>query len=223
LLKWHKKRTKLVLLFDLDGTLINSIPDLANSVNFMLKKLNKKTYDIDTISKWVGNGATVLVKRALSGSVEIKNIDEKEFKKAYEIFMNHYSKNVCINTHLYPQVKETLKKLPHKKAIITNKPYKFIKPILQKLDIDMFDLILGADSLDEKKPSPKPLLYAMEKLNEKEAIMIGDSKNDILAAKNAGIKSIALTYGYNHGEDILKYNPDFVFDKFSDILKVIHG
>jgi len=215
---------KELLIFDLDGTLINSVPDLATSINFMLKSLNRDTFSEDEIHKWVGNGAVVLVKRALSGSREIKNIDETLFNKAYEIFMNHYKNNVCNKTILYPNVKETLKKLQDKKlAIVTNKPFKFVEPIIKKLEIDMFDLYLGADSLDEKKPSAKPLLYVCEKfnINPKNAIMIGDSKNDIIAAKNAKIESIGVTWGYNYGESIEKYNPDFIVDKIEKIVEIV--
>jgi len=215
---------KELLIFDLDGTLINSVPDLATSINFMLKSLNRDTFSEDEIHKWVGNGAVVLVKRALSGSREIKDIDETLFNKAYEIFMNHYENNVCNKTLLYPNVKETLLKLQDKTlAIVTNKPFKFIKPIIKKLEIDMFDLYLGADSLDEKKPSPKPLLYVCEKfnINPKNAIMIGDSKNDIIAAKNAKIESIGVTWGYNYGESIEKYNPDFIVDKIEKIVEIV--
>jgi len=155
------------VFFDLDGTLIDSAEDLANSINFMLKSIGKNPYDIELIKTWVGNGATMLVKRALSGSFEVGDIDENEFKKALNIFMEHYKNNLCIKTQMYPGVKETLDKLKAKKlAIITNKPFKFVTPILKEFKIDgYFDLILGGDSLDEKKPSKKPLLFACEKLN----------------------------------------------------------
>ncbi|WP_457561237.1 phosphoglycolate phosphatase [Caminibacter sp.] len=213
------------VFFDLDGTLIDSSDDLANSINYMLKTLGKKEYPVDTIKTWIGNGAGILVKRALSGGMEIKNIDEKLFEKAKEIFLNHYKNNLTTSTKLYPEVKETLLKIPHKKAIITNKPEEFVKPILNHLDINVFDLIIGGESLPEKKPSPLPLLYACEYFGIKpdEALMIGDSANDIIAAKKAGMKVIALNYGYNQGEDISKHSPDFLFNKFSDILKVING
>jgi phosphoglycolate phosphatase len=215
---------KELLIFDLDGTLINSVPDLTTSVNFMLTKLNRNTFTQDEIYKWVGNGARVLVKRALSGSCEIKNIDKTLFNKAFDIFMNHYQNNLCKKTILYPNVKETLKQLKDKKlAIVTNKPFKFIEPILKNLDINIFDLYIGADSLDEKKPSAKPLVYVCEKLgvNKNKAIMIGDSKNDIIAAKNADIESIGVIWGYNYGEDIKKYNPDYIIDDFKKIIQII--
>jgi len=215
---------KELLIFDLDGTLINSVPDLATSINFMLNKLNRKTFSEDEIHKWVGNGATALVKRALSGSREIQNIDKTFFNEAFEIFMTYYQNNVCEKTILYPNVKETLQKLQNKKlAIVTNKPYKFIKPILKKLDINMFDLYIGADSLDEKKPSPKPLLYVCDKFNihPRNTIMIGDSKNDIISAKNANIESVGVTWGYNYGESIEKYNPDYIIDDMQKLLEII--
>ncbi len=214
-----------LILFDLDGTLIDSIPDLANSINYMLKKLNKKTFSIEKISKWVGNGGDTLIKRALSGDIHIKEIDENEFLKAKEIFFKHYSDNVCVKTTLYPNVKETLQKLNNfQKVIITNKPHQFIKPILKKLEIETyFDAYYGGDYFEEKKPSPLPLLKVCEIFNipTHKTIMVGDSKNDILAAKEANIKSIAITYGYNYGEDINKYNPDIIIDNFTKLLKVI--
>jgi len=215
------------VFFDLDGTLIDSAEDLANSINFMLKSIGKNPYDIELIKTWVGNGATMLVKRALSGSFEVGDIDENEFKKALNIFMEHYKNNLCIKTQMYPGVKETLDKLKAKKlAIITNKPFKFVTPILKEFKIDgYFGLILGGDSLDEKKPSKKPLLFACEKLNvsPSDTIMVGDSKNDILAAKRAGIKSIAITHGYSQGEDIKGLDADFVVDDIREILKVMYG
>jgi phosphoglycolate phosphatase len=209
------------ILFDLDGTLIDSGDDLANSVNYMLKKLNKKTFDNETIKKWIGNGAAVLVKRALSGGMEIKDINEEEFQKAFEIFMNHYSENLCVNTKLFDGVREVLEYLKDKKlAIITNKPYKFVLPILEYFKIDeYFDLVLGGDSLDEKKPSAKPLKVACERLGvlENEAVMVGDSKNDIIAAKNAGIRSVCVTYGYLQGEEAEKLGADFVINSLKEL------
>ena len=212
----------MLLIFDLDGTLIDSVPDLANSVNYTLKRLNRSTFPEDVIRRWVGNGAEKLLIRALSGGKEEWEKDEVE--KALKIFKKHYKNNVCINTKLYDGVKKTLEKLAFKKAIVTNKPYEFIEPILDKLGIKKhFDLWIGGESLDEKKPSPKPLLFICEKLgfSPENSVMIGDSKNDILAGKNAGIKTIALTYGYNYGEDIKKFNPDIVIDKFEKLLEVL--
>ncbi len=214
------------ILFDLDGTLIDSGDDLAVSINYMLKELRKQEFEHETIKTWVGNGASILVKRALSGGMEIKDINEDEYKKAYKIFMEHYKNNLCVNTKLYPGAKEILKYFKDKKkAIITNKPYEFVSPILKELGIEKyFELILGGDSLSEKKPSPLPLLVACERLgtSKENAIMVGDSKNDILAAKAAGIKSVAITHGYSQGVDIKSLGADFVINELSQ-LKAING
>jgi phosphoglycolate phosphatase len=211
------------IFLDLDGTLIDSGYDLANSINYMLEKLDKKQFDIQTIKSWVGNGSVMLVKRALSGGFDIK--DNIEFERGYEIFMKHYEENVCIDTKIYPNVLETLKKLKnnYKLVIITNKPHKFVNPILKTLKMDFFDFVLGAGILKEKKPHPKPILFCLDKLNlnKDEVIMVGDSKNDIISAKEAGVKSVAVSYGYNYNEDIARYKPDYVINDFKEIIDIL--
>ena len=219
---------KLTILFDLDGTLIDSAPDLARSVNYMLRSINHNEFSEEIIDSWVGNGAQTLVKRALSGSKTVdENIDNDLFEKSLSIFLEYYKNNLCVKTTPYPNVKttlETLKNNGYKLAIITNKPFDFIEPILKQLELDnLFELSIGGDSLSEKKPSPLPLQHMCEKFNIKprNTLMIGDSKNDILAAKAAHIQSVAVSYGYNYGEDIRVYNPDDIVDDFADILGVL--
>ena len=219
---------KELIIFDLDGTLIDSVPDLALSVNHTLKSLNRDTFDEDIIRTWVGNGATTLVKRALSRSVYISDkLDEELFSNALDIFLKFYSNNLTVSTLLYADVKETLLNLQKKNyrlAIVTNKPYDFIKPILEVLElIDIFEYYIGGDSLSVKKPNPMPLLHVCKKLNVsvEKSLMIGDSKNDIIAANEAKMDSIAVSYGYNYDEDISIFEPNIVFDNFADINKVL--
>jgi len=221
-----KFSNKEVILFDLDGTLIDSVPDLALSVNHMLETLNLETFSIDIIRYWVGNGAQVLVKRALSGDNKIdEDLDPILFSKALDIFLTSYKQNLCIRTVTYPNVLQTLKTLKvqgYRLVIITNKPFDFIAPILEGLQLgELFEYFIGGDSLTEKKPNPLPLLHVCEKLGIRveQCVMVGDSKNDILAANACSMQSVGVTYGYNYGEDIDSYNPDVVVDNFADILK----
>ena len=206
-----------LLIFDLDGTLIDSVPDITDAINKTFDKLGIDKVSEKEVRNYLGNGARTLIERALKGNSELLD-------KALKIFKNNYKNNVCNKTTLYPGVKETLKKLPHKKAIVTNKPYEFVGEILKTLGIDeYFEMYIGGESLPEKKPSPMPLLYVCEKMgySPDEAIMIGDSKNDILAAKNAGVKSIAVNYGYNYGEDVSIYKPDIIINDFKKLLEVV--
>jgi phosphoglycolate phosphatase len=218
---------KKLIIFDLDGTLIDSGADLTLALNSMLKKLNRQTFSEKLVHSWLGNGAKTLVKRALSGGVEInENLEDSLFEKALQIFLQTYKENVCIKTSLYPDVIETLQLLEKQNktmAIVTNKPFEFVAPILKTLNIDRyFKVVLGGDTLKEKKPSPLPLLYLCEKLqiSQIEALMVGDSKNDILSAKSAKIESIGVTYGYNYGEDISLYKPDFIIDNLSKMMEI---
>ncbi len=220
-----KFNNKKVILFDLDGTLINSGPDLALAVNHMLLTLNRETFTEDVIDGWVGNGAQMLVQRALSGQREIdENLDPALYDDALDIFLTFYGQNLCVATVTYPNVPATLTRLKetgYRLAIITNKPFAFVEPILEGLKLSgLFELILGGDSLEQRKPHPMPLLHVCDKLGVTvdECVMVGDSKNDILAANAAKMQSIGVTYGYNYGEDIGIYNPDVVFDDFADIL-----
>ncbi|MEA2073865.1 MAG: phosphoglycolate phosphatase [Campylobacterota bacterium] len=222
-----KLQDKELIIFDLDGTLIDSGADLALALNAMLRELKRQEFSEDEIHTWVGNGAQTLVKRALSGGILIdENIDDSLFKEALEIFLDSYKNNVCVKTTLYPHVRETLVSL-HKNgytmAIVTNKPFEFVAPILSTLKLDKyFSLILGGDSLKEKKPSALPLLHVCEKLNVsiEKGLMVGDSKNDILAAKAANMDSIGVTYGYNYGESIDLYKPNAIIDEFSKITEL---
>lgn len=220
---------KNTLLFDLDGTLVDSAPDLAFAVNQTLVELGFTPYNQEVIRGWVGNGANILIQRALSGSTEISaNLDSQLVSRALEMFFQVYQSHNCIDTKLYNGVLDTLitlKNRGYRLAIITNKPEQFITPIINGLGLNgLFELVIGGDTLEKRKPDPLPLNYACQQLSVsiKECVMIGDSKNDILAAKAAKMQSIALTYGYNYGEDIAKYQSELVIDNFEDLLKALN-
>ena len=219
---------KNTLLFDLDGTLVDSAPDLAFAVNKMLVELGLTPFSQDVIRGWVGNGARVLIQRALSGNANVSaELDNALTERALEIFFTVYQIHTCVETQLYSNVLETLTALKssgYRLAIITNKPELFIEPIINGLGLNgLFELIIGGDTLEKRKPDPLPLHHACQQLsvNIEQCVMIGDSKNDILAAKAANMESIALTYGYNYGENIANYQPEAVIDNFDDLLGLL--
>ena len=221
-------KNKKLLLFDLDGTLIDSGPDLALALNDMLTQLHRENFSLETIHNWVGNGAQTLVKRALLGKKEIEeSVEEALFSKALEIFLNSYAQNVCVETLLYPEVKTTLETLQsrgYRLAIVTNKPYDFVAPILEGLEIaSYFEYFIGGDSLVQKKPRPEPLLHICEKLGEsvENSLMIGDSKNDILAAHAAGMDSVGVSYGYNYAEPIELSKPTYVINSMRELVGLL--
>ena len=221
-----KFEAKKLIIFDLDGTLIDSVPDLVEAVNQMQKTLDRSVFSESVVRSWVGNGASALVKRALSSSVDIdENLDETLYEEALALFLASYKKNACVKTKVYPHVNATLEALQKKgytMAIVTNKPYIFVEPILKALGMqEFFSLYLGGDSLKVKKPDAQPLLHVCKELgvNVQECVMVGDSKNDILAANAANMHSIAVNYGYNYGEDISIYNPDIIVNDFAEILE----
>lgn len=219
---------KKAVLFDLDGTLIDSAPDLALAINHMLTSIGREEISPTIIRSWVGNGASILVQRGLSGQTDIdENLDPELLEKSLAIFLDFYAKNLCVDTVTYPHVRASLKILKAKGyqlAIVTNKPYDFIQPILDGLELNgLFELLVGGDTLEKRKPDPLPLHYACEKLGVtvEQCVMVGDSKNDVLAANAANMQSIGLSYGYNYGEDINEHNPDVSFDDFADIIATL--
>lgn len=209
-----------LLIFDLDGTLIDSVPDLTMATNFALAQVDLPPLDEGVLRAFVGNGTQALIERAIGHYTN----DDRLCAVALDYFLAYYQQNVCVKTTLYHAVKTGLQQLVDAgfvMAIVTNKPMQFVTPILQTLQIaHFFEIIIGGDSLDAKKPDPKPLLFVCEqlKIHPRCAVMIGDSKNDILAGKNANISTMAVSYGYNYNQPIKKYDPDYVFDDFGALV-----
>ena len=217
---------KQLLIFDFDGTLIDNVPDLADATNAMLTTLGKDTYPIETIRNWIGNGSRPLVERALVGKVEVADgeLTGEEADHAEQIFFEAYKNLSGSKTVAYPDVDDGLKKLHaagYTLALVTNKPIRFVPKILQSFGWqDLFSEVMGGDSLAVKKPDPTPLLHVCETLNfsVEQSVMIGDSRNDMLAGQNANMDTLGLSYGYNYGQDIRELNPTEAFDHFADLV-----
>ncbi|EJT1340337.1 phosphoglycolate phosphatase [Vibrio vulnificus] len=217
-----------LIAFDLDGTLLDSVPDLAVAADQATRAVGFPGVTELQVRDYVGNGADILIGRALSQSLTINpELSDELRAQARELFDDFYQQTGHKLSHLYPTVKETLKELHQAGftlALVTNKPSKFVPDVLQQHGIaDYFVDVLGGDSFPEKKPNPIALNWLMEKhqIQPTEMLMVGDSKNDILAAKNAGCASFGLTYGYNHGEPISASKPDFVADSLAQLLDVV--
>lgn len=208
--------------FDLDGTLIDSVPDLAAATNATLAELNLPLATELQVRSWVGNGAKVLMTRALTFALG-HQVSEQKLSQTMPTFMHHYGQHLEKHSSLYPEVLATLNALKsagYRLAVVTNKPYEFTVPLLKAFALtELFDFVLGGDSLAKMKPDPMPLQHLMAQWNIKteQLLMVGDSKNDILAAKSANVAVIGLTYGYNYGEPISASNPDMVCDDFGQI------
>lgn len=219
-------KDKELIIFDFDGTLINSVPDLTLAINTMLKHFQLPEVPVEEVAPFIGNGARTLVKRALKHSMIDAEITDEFFEEAFAFYLKSYGEVPCKDTYLYPGVVETLEYLDekgYKMVICTNKPYAFIEPILDQLNIKQFFKIwIGEDSLLETKPNAAPLLHLANemKITTEKCIMVGDSKNDILAAQNAKIDSIGLTYGYNYNEHIVDYNPTIVANDFAQLQNI---
>ncbi|MCG9695361.1 phosphoglycolate phosphatase [Shewanella sp. Isolate11] len=211
------------IAFDLDGTLIDSVPDLYVATQATLDELGLGQCNETQVRAWVGNGAQKLIERALTFAKE-RAVDGDELQAAMPLFMKHYQANLQQHSQLYEGVKLALEQLSqagYQLAVVTNKPYRFTIPLLKAFGIDHhFSEILGGDSLEKMKPDPLPLTHLLDKwqLSAEQLLMVGDSKNDIFAAQAAGICSIGLTYGYNYGEDIGLSGPSAVCEHFSEVV-----
>lgn len=213
--------------FDLDGTLVNSLPDLALSLNSAFAEVGLPQASDELVLTWIGNGADVLFAKGLEWTGRGHEFSNEQLAAIKRRFGHFYGENVCNKSVLYPNVKETLAALHAKGytlAVVTNKPTKHVLPVLQAFGIDhVFAETLGGQSLPMIKPHPAPLYYLCGKfgLYPHEMLFVGDSKNDILAAQAAGCKSVGLTYGYNYNIPIAESNPDYVFDDFAQILDIV--
>ncbi|MDO5666619.1 MAG: phosphoglycolate phosphatase [Alcaligenaceae bacterium] len=201
------------VLFDLDGTLVDSMPDLAYCSNQTLSDMGRATLSQETLSTFVGKGLDRLIVRFLANDIDAETAEPELFQQAKEIFKGHYHATNGDFSVLYPKVIDALDRLKEmglKLGLVTNKPMEFTVPLIEKKGIlAYFDVLVGGDTCEHKKPHPEPVLYAMAHLqsNPVSTVFVGDSLNDALAAKAAAIPCLMLPYGYNEGQSISKPEP----------------
>ena len=215
-----------MILIDVDGTLVDSVPDLAYCVDEMMAVLGREPHGEVRVRDWVGNGVERLVRRALVGALRGEP-DEADFERAYPVFLELYAKNTSRRSCLYPGVREgldSLKAANYRLGCVTNKAARFTEPLLKDLGVyDDFTVVISGDTLTKKKPDPAPLLHAAELFGcqPADAMMIGDSVSDVAAARAAGFQIVCMSYGYNHGVDIREAAPDAVIDTLTEIMPLL--
>ena len=213
-----------MLIFDLDGTLIDSKLDLALAVNAMLSHMGRKELVHDDIFALVGNGAPVLVRRALG-----PNTSDEEARLALPFFLSYYREHMLDNTVLYPGVRDALEKLDARRdrslAILTNKPVRFSQAIVDGLGIGgHFKYVYGGNSFAQKKPDPIGVTTLLEHFaaNADEAMMVGDSEVDVQTARNSGIWACGVTYGLG-SERLPASAPDLLLDSLMELPPILNG
>ncbi|MCB1754106.1 MAG: phosphoglycolate phosphatase [Gammaproteobacteria bacterium] len=215
------KKPKLVL-FDLDGTMVDSVPDLAFSLDATLEKLGLPERGVDAARCWVGNGIERLVKRGLTNHMT-EEPDPELFSKAIAIFRDVYADNASRLSRVYPGVEEGLQYLQAQgihRACVTNKAERFTGPLLEALGLAPYlEIVISGDTLPKNKPDPMPLLHVAKHFGIAcaDCVMVGDSRHDIAAARAAGFQAVAVPYGYNHGDDIADAGPDVIIQSIADL------
>lgn len=213
-----------VIGFDLDGTLINTLPDLTLVVNSMFLEHGFPTVTQQQVLSWVGKGADIFFQNAIAYTGKV--LDAAQQVSMRTSFDKFYAAYVCEESTLYPNVKETLEALKAEGftlVVITNKPTKLVEPVLTAFGIyHLFSETLGGQSLPKIKPNPDPMWFICEKfgIQPSELLFVGDSENDVIASTKAGCDVVGLTYGYNYNVPIEQSNPTFVTSDFADVLKI---
>ena len=213
------------IVIDLDGTLLHTAPELAESANRMLQDMGRPAVSQELLMSYIGNGISWLVKRALTGDMHAEP-DAALFEQALPIFEKHYTE-LLLGSKPFDGViagLDAMKAAGYRLGCITNKLAQYTEPLLAGIGLaGYFELVLSGDSLPEKKPHPMPLLHAAEFFGVpvEQVLLIGDSLNDALAARAAGCPVFCVPYGYNHGEPVDGLDLDAVIDSLPAALKLI--
>jgi phosphoglycolate phosphatase len=219
-------RRPAMVLVDVDGTMVDSVPDLAWCVDRMMETIGLPSHGEARVRQWVGNGVERLVKRALTGTLEGEPPAET-YDRALPIFLDLYQANTSTRSRLYPGVREGLDLLTERGlqlGCVTNKAARFTEPLLAALGVaSYFSMVVSGDTLPERKPEPMPLLYAARYFGAEpsQSLMVGDSISDVKAARAAEFSIVCMSYGYNHGLDIRDFGPDAVIDSMAELARFL--
>jgi len=214
------------VLIDLDGTLVHTAPEIARAANSMLATMNLPTLAAVQITNYIGDGATTLIKRCLTGCLNGEP-EPALLATAQALFFEYYAQ-IVTESWPYPNVVADLHAIKNsglRMACVTNKPGSFTLPLLVKHDLlPFFELVVSGDTLQKKKPEPDQIFYVCEQLGvlAQEVALIGDSKTDISAARSAGCKMFAVSYGYNQGQRIEATEVDALIDNIGSVLDLLH-
>ncbi|WP_262028088.1 phosphoglycolate phosphatase [Microvirga sp. Mcv34] len=210
------------IIFDLDGTLVDSARDLMDAVNILLAHEGLRPIDLVEVKSMIGDGAAKLVERAVSAT----GGDLSRLPTLVAHFLQIYEGKASHHTEAYPGVADTLaglRSLGLPLAVVTNKPYGATIAILEALDLRaFFDAVVGGDTLPERKPHPAPILAALNQLGvaPEAALMVGDNYHDVQAARSAGVRAFAVTYGYSH-KPHAELGADRLIDAMPDLLSIV--
>ncbi len=209
-----------LIVYDFDGTLVDTLEDIALSVNLALEELGFARLGTDTIKRCVGSGVAMLMTRALNGT-GYADIDQ-----AVNLFRRHYAEHLMDHTRFYPNGRAILERFADRtQAICSNKPEDFVRQILVHLNSDrFFDAVIGGDTFKTRKPDPEGMHFLLDRysLKPEQVLMVGDSALDIETGKKAGVHTCAVTYGLGDREALLGLKPDLVIDDLGELEKHIH-
>ncbi len=220
-------KPKLVL-FDLDGTMVDSVPDLSFCLDATLEQIGLPLRGINAARRWVGNGVDRLVKRGITNDMS-DDPDPELFNYAIALFREIYAENTSKYSMVYDGVFEGLALLQEAgvhRACVTNKAEQFTLPLLEQLKLASYlEFVVSGDTLLKSKPDPLPLLHIANhfSIDPSDCVMVGDSMHDMQAARAAGFTAIAVPYGYNHGIDIAESKPDAIINSIADLQKLFQS
>lgn len=222
------RRRPSLVLFDLDGTLVDSAPDLASAIDRMLVTLGREPAGEAQVRGWIGRGQPMLIKRALTGLLWPEDVPE-DFERAHELYVAFYGEMLAERSRLYPGVLEcldALRALNIPMACVTNKDSRFTARVLASLGIlEYFDALASGDEYARPKPEPDALLDTARRLGvaPEDAVMVGDSSADAKAARAAGMMLVMVPYGYHGGEAVESFLPDLVLSDLNELPRWIEA